>query len=83
MSKEGELNLESAYRMDVAIEAFKNHEAPYIITCGWAYRDDSTINMADAMKAYAIKKAGVPATAIITETNSRDTVGDAVFSKKI
>ena len=81
MNKEGELNVESVSRMNVAIDAFKNSEAPCIITCGWAYRDDSDITIADAMKKYAIEICGVPSDAVITETNSRDTVGDAVFTK--
>lgn len=81
MNKEGELNVESVSRMNVAIDAFKNYESSCIVTCGWAYRDDSYITIADAMKNYAIETGGVPSDAVITETNSRDTVGDAVFTK--
>ena len=68
--------------MDIAIEAFHKKLAPYVITCGWAYRGDSPIAIADAMKKYAIEIGGVPSGAILTEKKSRDTVGDAVFSKK-
>lgn len=82
MSKSGKLNAESSSRMDVAIKAFHNKLAPFIVTCGWAYRDDSLLTIADAMKAYAIEVGGVPLDAILTEKKSRDTVGDAVFSKK-
>ncbi len=81
MDKEGKLNTESSSRMEVAIDAFNNNQAPYIITCGWAYRDDSPIAIADAMKMYAIETGGVPSGSVITEVNSRDTVGDAVFTK--
>ena len=81
MSKSGKLNAESCSRMDVAIEAFHNHQAPFIVTCGWAYREDSLITIADAMKAYAIEIGGVSFDAILTEKNSRDTVGDAIFTK--
>ncbi len=82
MNKEGELNTESSSRMNLAIAAFNNLEAPYIVTCGWAYRNDTFITLADAMKTYAIKSHGIPSDSIVTETTSRDTVGDAVFSKK-
>jgi len=81
MSKEGCLNNESASRLDVAIDAFNRQQAPYVITCGWAYRDDSPVTIAAAMKKYAVDK-GVPADAVLTEENSRDTVGDAVFTRR-
>lgn len=82
MSKEGVLNRESSSRMDMAIEAFHEDQASYIITCGWAYRSDSTITIADAMKKYAVEIGGVPSSSILTEINSRDTVGDAIFTKR-
>ena len=82
MDKEGILNKESTSRMDIAIEAFHENLVPDFITCGWAYRDDSPIAIADAMKKYAIEIGRIPSGSIITERNSRDTVGDAVFTKK-
>lgn len=82
MSRKGKLNTESASRMDAAIDAYNNFEASYVITCGWAYRDDSPLTLADAMKAYAIKSQKISPDTIITETKSRDTVGDAIFSKR-
>jgi uncharacterized SAM-binding protein YcdF (DUF218 family) len=82
MSKEGELNRESSSRMNIAIEAFHENQAPYIITCGWAYRNDSPITIADAMKRYAVEIGRVPSISVLTEKNSRDTVGDAIFTKK-
>ena len=82
MNKEGELNIESCSRMNLAIEAFHDKQAPYIITCGWAYRSDSIIAIADAMRDYAIKIGNIRPESIITEKNSRDTVGDAIFTKK-
>jgi len=82
MNRDGKLNIESSSRMNIAIDAFNNNEAPYIITCGWAYRDDSSITIADAMKKYAANNHKIPYCSIITETKSRDTVGDAVFTKK-
>ena len=81
MSQSGILNNESSSRMDIAINAFFENQIPYIITCGWAYRNDSSIAIADAMKRYAIKTKGVPSNSILTVKTSRDTVGDAIFTK--
>ena len=80
MDTNGKLNAESQARMDIAIDAYRKNEAPLIVTSGWDYRVDSTIAVADAMTRYATDK-GVPLSAVITERNSRDTVGDAVFTK--
>lgn len=81
MSKDGVLNDESSSRMDLAIAAYKQGKAKNIITCGWGYREDSELPIAEAMKNYAVDK-GVVEEAIIVEVNSRDTVGDAVFTLK-
>ncbi len=82
MSKSGKLNSESSSRMDISIEAFQKKQVSFIITCGWAYRRDSSITIADAMKTYAIDISRIPASLILTEKSSRDTVGDAIFTKK-
>ncbi|ADD67418.1 protein of unknown function DUF218 [Denitrovibrio acetiphilus DSM 12809] len=80
MDREGFLNEETSRRMDLAIEEFNKDKAPWMITCGWDYRDDSSIKIADAMKKYA-KEKNIPVDRIIVELNSRDTVGDAIFTK--
>lgn len=81
MNKEGQLNIESSSRMNLAIEIFHENQEPHIVTCGWAYRADSPIALADAMKNYAIKMGKITPELILTEKNSRDTVGDAIFTK--
>ena len=81
MDAQGNLNEESRARMDTAINAFLNNEAPFLVTCGWAYRADSLISVADAMSAYAVN-CGIPFDSIITDRDSRDTVGDAFFTKR-
>lgn len=83
MSQQGDLNRESKNRMELAIKSFFQFSSPVLITCGWAYRDDSTIAIADAMFRYAVDTGQIPATSVLTATQSRDTVGDAVFSKRI
>lgn len=82
MNKEGELNNESSARMNLAIEAFHENQVPYIVTCGWAYRTDSPVAIANAMRNYAIRMGNINTESIMTEIKSRDTVGDAIFTKK-
>lgn len=82
MDRDGTLNAETAARLERACELLKAGRAPILVPCGWAYRDDSDICIADAMAAHAIREFGIDASQIITETMSRDTVGDAVFTKR-
>jgi hypothetical protein len=81
MSKQGDLNKETQSRVDLAVDALKSGCAPLLITCGWAYREDSAICIADAMRDYAINHRQIEESCVIVETESRDTVGDAVFTK--
>jgi len=83
MTPEGNLNGESMDRMDLAIESFFQYRPSVLITCGWAYRDDSTIAIADAMCRYAIETSPITSESVLTARESRDTVGDAFFSKQI
>ena len=83
MSKDGRLNAESTNRMELAIDRFVRNDAPCLITCGWDYRADSTIAIADAMSQFAIESGKVPPASIILANQSRDTVGDAIFTKQI
>ena len=82
MNKDGELNSESRLRADKAASLFKDNPSQKIITCGWAYRDDSNIKISEAIKFYLINKHKIKSKNILIETNSRDTVGDAVFTRK-
>ena len=81
MDKSGQLNKESCSRLDLAIDVFRKNKYSFMITCGWDYRDDSNIAIADAMKSYVINNSDISHKLVLTETNSRDTVGDAVFTK--
>lgn len=80
MDREGNLNLESRKRVELACDSYFDKRSTTLVTCGWNYRKDSELNIGDVLKQYAVK-AGVPAENIITELNSRDTVGDAFFTK--
>ena len=80
MDIEGNLNKESLSRVKLAFDSFSINKTAPLITCGWNYRKDSNLFIGNVMKNYAIE-LGVPSEKIICEINSRDTVGDAFFTK--
>jgi uncharacterized SAM-binding protein YcdF (DUF218 family) len=81
MDENGLLNSESKARANKAVEIFNESAISHIVTCGWNYRNDSDIKIADAFKSYIVNSLGVNRSKVITELNSRDTVGDAYFTK--
>ncbi len=82
MDSNGELNLESCLRADKAAEIYKLNIKSKVITCGCDYREDSSIKISDSMSNYLFKKHGIPRNNLIIESKSRDTVGEAVFTRK-
>jgi len=82
MTKDGTLEVESKARAKLAIDKFSSNKYDYLITIGWAYRDDCTIPIADVVKQYILESSFINETSIIALTQSRDTVGDAIFSRK-
>lgn len=82
MDAGGNLNSETLARLSTAVDRLRAEEALLIVTCGWAYRSDSDICIGDAMASHAEFAMGIPKSKIISETTSRDTVGDAVFTKR-
>lgn len=82
MDRLGNLNDEAIARLSVARSLWAEQKAPVIVTCGWAFIKDCDITLAEAMKAHAMKVMGLPENAILTEPISRDTVGEAVFTKR-
>ena len=82
MNKNGELNTESKQRVDELIKITKDKKNKNIIFCGWAYREDSDETIASAQKKYFLANQ-VSKHNIFMVEESRDTVGDAVFSRKL
>ncbi len=82
MDPTGKLNDETLARLTKATDLLKAGSAPVIVPCGWAYRNDSEICIADAMATHAKDAMGIEKSKIIVETTSRDTVGDAIFTKR-
>lgn len=81
MSTDGHLNEESKSRADVAIDLYSKNSVKNIVTCGWAYRPDSNITIAESFKSYILTNSNIFENKILTVLRSRDTVGDAFFSK--
>lgn len=80
MNSDGTLKNESRERIKYACELFNSSEDPILITPGWNYRNDSEYFIGDKMREFAINQ-GIPEDKVYVEPNSRDTVGDAFFSK--
>ena len=81
MSKLGNLNDESRGRADLAALLYKKYKLMNLVTCGWAYRPDTNVKICDAFKTYLLKYHQIEESCIYCEPNSRDTVGDAFFTK--
>jgi uncharacterized SAM-binding protein YcdF (DUF218 family) len=85
ITRDGLLFISSKTNVEKAVELFKEDPKQYIIVSGRygyaiGYRPPKT--EAKAMKEYAIS-LGVPASQIIMEQNSLDTVGNVYFVDKI
>ena len=81
MDADGNLNHDSLSRLNQSVKSYFLNPSSYLITCGWNYRKDTSLCIGNVMMDYAIK-LGIPPDKIITELNSRDTVGDAFFTKQ-
>ena len=81
MNMHGQLGNESKSRAKLAYKIFTTIDSKsLILTLGWDYRDDSNIPIAISMRDYLITQ-GIDCKKIHIDINSRDTVGDAIFSK--
>lgn len=81
MNMHGQLGNESKSRAKLAYKIFTSIDRKsLILTLGWDYRDDLNIPIAISMRDYLITQ-GIDRKKIHIDINSRDTVGDAIFSK--
>ncbi len=81
MSERGVLNDETIARINLAAQLESGQESHLIMLCGWDYRADCDIAIADAMREYLRVHHPRLAQKAICQRLSRDTVGDAVFSR--
>ena len=82
MNAQGILSEESKSRLKLGLSIYLKKRINNIITIGWNYRKDSNLFISEVFKAKLIDM-GINEGSIISEINSRDTVGDAYFSKTI
>lgn len=78
MAADGTLNAETAARVELGHRIFSDG-ADYIFFIGWDYREDSSLAIADAMHGH---KPGLPEARVLINRLSRDTVGDAILSRR-
>jgi uncharacterized SAM-binding protein YcdF (DUF218 family) len=81
MAADGTINKETKDRIDAAVELVLQKNAPKILVTGWNYREDSEICISDAMSWYILNRYPLEPSDVLIERMSRDTVGDAVFSR--
>ncbi len=82
MDFNGKLNQESSLRADKAKNIFRENRNSKIITCGWNYLQGCSIKLSQAVENYINIKHKISLKSLIQEPNSRDTVGDAVFTRR-
>ena len=82
MHQSGDLNEESKLRVKKLIEIVKDRRDQDIFFCGWDYRDDSEKTIAEALKEYFQSNCEASQNFFLSDL-SRDTVGDAIFLRKI
>jgi hypothetical protein len=80
MSSSGDPNRETRERIGLAAELDSQDPADIIVLCGWAYRPDSDLPIAVAMKRYISHEYPLLAKKSVCQNLSRDTVGDAFFT---
>lgn len=81
MSRSGVLNSETKARLELAARLEVNQPSHLLLLCGWDYRPDSGIAIADAMKSYLTACYPKLSAKAVCQRLSRDTVGDALFSR--
>ena len=80
MDSKANLNSETKSRVDKGIQLLEK-DYTHLLLMGWACIEDCKIAICDAMKSYCIKK-GISSNLILTDNRSKDTVGDAIYSRE-
>ena len=82
VTKPSKLSEDSLKRIELASNIFFDKKCDFLITTGWSYRSDMKITLAELMADRATKEFGVSKDKLYLEESSKDTVGEAVFSRK-
>lgn len=81
MNKNGILNNETVRRINKAIEICYERKMELIMTNGWAYRKDNSNTIGKIVRNYILNNFKLENCKVLVNTKSRDTVGDAFFSR--
>jgi hypothetical protein len=76
------LSKDSIKRIDLACKIFLDNKSDLLITTGWKYKKSMNSTLANMM-AVREKFSNIPQSKIIEEINSKDTVGEAVYVRKL
>jgi len=81
MAANGQVDQETASRLESAVRLHKEIDFQLILLSGWAYRQDSKMSLAEGMYSYMKTNYSSVAGLCYRQELSRDTVGDAFFSR--
>jgi uncharacterized SAM-binding protein YcdF (DUF218 family) len=82
MGPTGQLNEESSARANFAVKLAVRASRATLLTPGWAYRPDSLVRIGDAMKEYILGGLDGKSLNIVSDLESKDTVGDAIYCRE-
>ena len=75
------LNDESLSRLSTAVDLCVDCPRANLVLCGWPYRDDVSVSIAQAMYTCLLSRFEYIPSHITLQPFSRDTVGDAVLTR--
>ena len=79
MNEHGVLGEQTIARAKMAAQLAKEHNCALLLTSGWAYRDDSALEIGTCVRNYIRQNFKLSHCTVLSDTNSRDTVGDAYY----
>ncbi len=77
------LSSDSKSRLRKAASVFNKNSLDFFITTGWKYRDSMTEPLSTFLSKVALKKFSIPKDNIIELPEAKDTVGEALFLKRL
>lgn len=77
------LSIDSKSRLIKAVSVFNKNSLDFFITTGWKYKDSMTESLSTLLSKAAIKEFNIPKDNIIELSEAKDTVGEALFLKRL
>ncbi len=78
-----ELSSDSIKRLEKAVSVYNQNALDFFITTGWSYKDFMTEPLSSSMSKTASNKFQIPSNKILELPEAKDTVGEALFLKKL